>query len=375
MTTRLADSHLVLFFTQGMSLKKWDEVGMLEREVEIYRRLRPYLKRISFLTYGDRSELAYAPQLDGIEILCNKWGLPSRLYVRLIPFLYWRQMWRADIIKTNQTNGALRALGVKRLFHKKMIARCGYMWSIHASHRKGPQSSEAQRAVREEQQVFNEANRVAVTAPTMKRYVVERYGVPDTKVTVIPNYVNTDWFKPQPIGAKDGRTLCFIGRLIEQKNPFALLEAILGLNVKLLMIGGGPLHAELEAKARSDHLDVQFVGNVPHTQLPAYINQADAFVLPSLYEGHPKALLEAMACGIPVIGGDSPGIREFVIHGETGYLCETSPMGIREAIATLLADEALRNRLGSTGREFVVRNFSLERVVDMELELYASLMQ
>jgi glycosyltransferase involved in cell wall biosynthesis len=80
-----------------------------------------------------------------------------------------------------------------------------------------------------------------------------------------------------------------------------------------------------------------------------------------------------MACATPVVAADSPGIRETVSHGETGLLCEPTPEGIRDGIASLLEDEALRSRLGANGREHAVREFSLDRVVELELELYGSL--
>jgi glycosyltransferase involved in cell wall biosynthesis len=76
-----------------------------------------------------------------------------------------------------------------------------------------------------------------------------------------------------------------------------------------------------------------------------------------------------MACGLPVIGGDSPGIRELIRHGENGWLCGTDAASIRQAIRTLLGDEALRRRLGQAARAFAVEHFSLDRVVELELEV------
>ena len=93
------------------------------------------------------------------------------------------------------------------------------------------------------------------------------------------------------------------------------------------------------------------------------------FILPSLYEGHPKALLEAMACSRPVIGTDVIGIRELIRHRETGYLCGTSPEEIRAAIQDVLSDADLRNHMGHNAQEFVLEHFALERVVEMELAL------
>lgn len=365
--------NLVLFFTYKMSLRGWYKRGLLEREVALYRRLQPHLGQICFLTYGDKRDLDYEANLGGIQVLCNRWRLPVRYYARLAPFLYWRQMRQADLFKTNQTEGAIVALRAKRMFGKPMIARCGYMWSLHAGRDHGFQSPEAQRARREEQVVFSGADHVVVTAPEMRDYIAESYAVPKAKVTVIPNYVDTGLFKPQSRISSNGATVCFVGRLIPRKNAQGLLEAIKGLAVKLLIVGDGPQREELEAIVKRDNLDVSFVGRVPHEQLPIYLNQCDIYVLPSAYEGHPKTLIEAMACGVPVIGADSPGIREIIQHSENGYLCATDPVAIRDAICSLLDNPSLRITLGRNGRDYVEKHYALDRIQEMELTLYRSL--
>ena len=69
--SKLKNIHLVLFFTQGVSLKIWEETGMFDREVAFYKALRPHLRNISFVTYGDADELSYTKRLDGIRISCS----------------------------------------------------------------------------------------------------------------------------------------------------------------------------------------------------------------------------------------------------------------------------------------------------------------
>jgi|TARA_Y100000310_G_C20223560_1_gene596837 hypothetical protein len=76
--------NLTLFFTRGMSLKVWHEIGMFYREVALYERLRDRGVSISFVTYGDAHDLDYKECLPGIEIHCNRWGLPSRVYEKFL---------------------------------------------------------------------------------------------------------------------------------------------------------------------------------------------------------------------------------------------------------------------------------------------------
>lgn len=367
--------ELVLFFTRGLSLKTWDEIGMFEREVALYRRLQEHDVQVSFVTYGDASDLAYADRLPGIRILCNRWGLSPERYEQLLPFLHWHHLLTARVYKTNQTEGAEVALLAKRLFGKKMIARCGYMWSLFFLHCKtaGAFSYEAESLIHRERETFIQADQVAVTTELMKEYAIENYGLSSAKVHVIPNYVLTDLFAPSNKGRQSGRRIIYVGRFAQQKNPLALLEAIRGLDVELLMIGDGPQRRQLEEKAIRYGINIRFLGNRPHSELPKFLNQADLFVLPSYWEGHPKALLEAMACGLPVVGSDVPGIRELIEHRQTGFLCGPSPEEIRAAILEVLGDDHLKTRMGRLAREFVVENFSIDKIVKLELDLLSSL--
>ena len=88
-------------------------------------------------------------------------------------------------------------------------------------------------------------------------------------------------------------------------------------------------------------LSISIVQRMNNFELSPIINQAIHFILPSYFEGHPKALLEAMSCGMPCIGTDINGIREDIEHLVTGYLCETDFKSIADAIDTLMVDESL----------------------------------
>jgi len=348
---------------------------MFEREVALYRRLQGRGVQVTFVTYGDASEFGYASRIPGIRILCNRWGIPRQLYERWLPWLHMPWLRRADIFKTNQTNGAEVALRAAQLWRKPLVARCGYMWSLFAARKEGADSEAARYVRAQETKVFNAADRVVVTADDMKQYVMEQYGIADGQVRVVPNYVLTDLFRPEPENGYHPARLCFVGRLEPQKNLFALLESLRGLEIELEIIGTGPQRGALEAAAREKGVKAHFLGNRPHSELPQHFNKAAIVVLPSLYEGHPKSLLEAMACGRPVIGADSPGIREVIRHGETAWLCGTDPASIREAIRELLARPGLRNQLGQNARQFVVENFAIDRIVDLELSLLRELVR
>jgi glycosyltransferase involved in cell wall biosynthesis len=122
-------------------------------------------------------------------------------------------------------------------------------------------------------------------------------------------------------------------------------------------------------------VDVRFLGNQAHAKLPQHFNAAEVVVLPSLYEGHPKVLLEAMACGRPVIGTNVQGIREIIQHGKTGWLCNTDSDSIRTAIQELMRCPRLRAQLGHNARQYTLKHVSLDHIVDMELTLLRSVVE
>jgi glycosyltransferase involved in cell wall biosynthesis len=115
---------------------------------------------------------------------------------------------------------------------------------------------------------------------------------------------------------------------------------------------------------------VSFTGSIPNTALPEKLHQATIFILPSLYEGHPKALIEAMACGLAVIGTDVEGIRDVIQHGETGWLCQPDAESIRGAIHHLLNHPELCRQLGKRAREYILANYSLTQIADQEFALF-----
>lgn len=366
--------RLILFFTRGVSLQTWDNNGSLEREIALYLKLIEKGVKVSFVTYGNKQDLIYKKTLHGIEILCNSLNLPPYWYQRLLPYLHARSLRRADVIKTNQVNGAEIALYVAEKWAKPLIVRSGFMWSDLVAHRRSNKEDELQRAQRIEKRVFNAAQRVVVTTLSMRNYVRQKYQLGLDKVRVVPNYVMTDLFFPNKTPPVE-KCLCFIGRLEKEKNPLAIVYACAGMEIDLLMIGNGSLRHSIIKAANRLKVKVKLLGNVPHAELPQLLRQSTIFLLVSPHEGHPKALIEAMACGLAVIGADSPGIRELIKHGENGWLCSRNPQSIRAAIQELIAAPELCKKLGKNARSFVVEHFSLDSIIEKEYNVINEVIQ
>jgi glycosyltransferase involved in cell wall biosynthesis len=370
---KLKDKTLALFFTAGISLKTWHGIGMIDREVAIYNDLSKYFKRIYFFTYGDKEDLKFKSYLaDNITIIPKKYISNSLLYSFMIPFIHRKIFRDVDILKTNQMSGSWSAVLTKLSYRNKLVVRTGYMWSIRIA-KDNPNRLKKWLIKNIERIAYKYADGIITSSSYNYEYVVRNYH-PTCLHLFIPNYVETSTFKPISKIKKKQGSICFIGRLTRQKNLFALLEALKGLPSTLTIIGSGEQEELLKKFATENKIEANFLGNVPNHELPEILNPHEIFILPSLCEGMPKTLLEAMACGLPVIGTKIEGTKEVITHGKNGILCDTDRDSIKEAIITLLEDEELKQKLGENARKTIVEHYSLNNLALEELKLMEGLL-
>ncbi|HLD60682.1 MAG TPA: glycosyltransferase family 4 protein [Patescibacteria group bacterium] len=363
---------LALFFTRGVSLKTWEGLGSLEREVRVYRNLSNFFEEIYFVSYGGNEELRFQSKLpSNIKILVNRFSLPTWLYSFLLPLLHRRALRTVEIYKTNQIDGAWSATIAKFLFRKKLFLRSGYELLLFLEKEKG-RTIKKWFVKKLEKRLFSYADQIAVASEDDREFIHRTFHTPLHKIAYLPNYVDTEVFKPLPV-PKRPRRLLFVGRLTEQKNLFNLVEALSNLDVELVMIGRGSFQKELERVAKEKNARVIFVESIPNERLPEEINQAAIFILPSWYEGCPKTLLEAMACGVACIGTNVVGIKSIIQHKVNGYLCETDPASMRKAVIEVMADQTLRDTIGAAARATIINGFSLPKIVEKEKSIYDAL--
>lgn len=352
-----------------MSLESWADMGMLDREMAVYRKLSEICREVNMITYGEKRDREIGSDFPGINILTARWlDNPNRVARRLL-LKYFPKIYRTDILKTNQILGSEIPVWLKKKLGKKLVVRCGYLFS-YMTRKQTDDENVIEAAVTLEKNAFENADMGIVTTSWQRDLVVDNYNVDPDKIRVIPNYVVTDVFSPDP-SAEKKFDLVFVGRPDEQKNIAGLLEALKRLKrekreVSLLMVGSCCDDKAIRERVERDGLNVTFMGSVPNFKLPVFLNQGRVFILPSYYEGHPKVLLEAMSCGLACIGSDVDGIRLDIDHGKTGYLCYTDSESIALAISAVLADMPLRKALGESARDYVMANYSLEKVLALE---------
>lgn len=371
--------HILLFFTWGVSLSTWKEKGLLAREIRLYEELAKQGVKITFLTWGDDQDSAIARawnnNIEVVPFYAHK-RRPRTKMMQLLDSLFLPAALRAafkkaTILKTNQLWGGWHAALGKFLFRKPLIVRCGYeiyrftcqnnpslfrrfmVWSVSFL-------------------TYHSADKICVATEDDKNFVARTFGITPDKIAVHPNWIDTDRFAPQPADEKNNHIL-FVGRLAPQKNLNTLISALSGTDWTLDIVGDGPLRADLKRQAEKENVKINFLGSIPNDQLPALYNRYPVFVLPSHYEGNPKTLLEAMACGKAVLGTNVEGISSVITHGKTGLLCEPDSNDMRQNIDILMKDPALRKTLGQAARRQIINNQTLHKLVDKERALYYTL--
>jgi sugar transferase (PEP-CTERM/EpsH1 system associated) len=222
-----------------------------------------------------------------------------------------------------------------------------------------------------------------------RQRLADATGFPYQRIKPIPNGVDASLFFPRPTEKQRIRknlglelTPLYFGtvaNLRPVKNHSLLLRVGSRLcqsheQVRFVFAGDGPLKEQLVTLAEELGISakVRFLG--ARSDIPEVLNALDIFVLPSLSEGMPNAVLEAMACGLPVVATRVGGIPELIEDGNTGLLVASEDERQLEAIlGNLLRCKAKRHALGEKGRQRVLERFRLERMVQEYQELYYSL--
>ncbi len=359
---------LTLFFTYGTSLKIWQETGLLEREIQIYKDLNCKNIEVQFLTYGDENDLCIIPKT-GIEVIPiytkmrkSKSKILNYIKSLFIPFFFSRELSESQIYKTNQMWGSWVAILSKLLFKKKLIVRCGYeLLDFSLKEKKSKFYCFVVFLI--SYIAYKYCDKIRVSSINDKKFIKDRYKINSEKITLSPNWVDTNKFKK--LKKRKEKKIIFIGRLTYQKNLELIIDALSNTFIQLDVYGTGHKKNELVKLSERKNSKVFFKGNIPNDQLPLIINKYMLFVLPSHFEGTPKSLLEAMSCESVVIGKNSPGIKE-VIQDEFTGLVINNKLDLLKAIYRTFNDKELRKRLSKNARNFIINNHSYETALEQE---------
>jgi glycosyltransferase involved in cell wall biosynthesis len=249
-------------------------------------------------------------------------------------------------------------------------------------------SSKAQKEIWVDRLLYRLSDRILVPSQASKRIVMALEGIPARYIDVIYNGVDISRFCPDADrGAvrqelnlpEDAVVVGTVGRLSADKGgQDHLIRAVAGVRrahpgVRLLIVGDGPLRPGLEALAATELGEAaRFTGQ--RADVARLLGALDVFVLPSLREALPIAVLEAMAMRLPAVATRVGGVPEVVEDGMTGFVVPPGDeVALRAALARLVDDPGLRDRLGAAGQARVHAHFTLQQMVRQVEHLYDAL--
>jgi glycosyltransferase involved in cell wall biosynthesis len=228
------------------------------------------------------------------------------------------------------------------------------------------------------------ARAVVTVSDANADYISKTFNVPGTHIRVIPCGVDTTQFCPA--NAANGEPgppwIVCVARHVKVKNLGLLLDACAelyrrGVAFRCAMIGDGPLHTDLKARRAELGLEgvVEMPGPAEQGEVLKWWQRAAVGVLTSEHEGMPVSLMEAAACGVPVVAPAVGGVPELVSDGQTGLLARPNDLdSFVSALEQLLRDRERRTRMGESARRRAVEKFSVSHQVDQLLALWSELL-
>jgi glycosyltransferase involved in cell wall biosynthesis len=352
--------------------------------------------RLSVLVTAVDSRLAGVEAVDGVTVHrlridvrsgASKAGATVRLVAALA-----RLLPRVDVVHVHgvsQKNVPVALMAA--LFGRPVVL------TLHTSGQDEPQAADARGRLAG--WAFRSARLILPVSPNLVRRC-EEAGVPASQIRLTPNGIDLERFRPaaaaersalrRELGWSDGdRVVVFVGFFSRDKRPDLLFRAwsrVAEPSTKLVYIGataspyfevdhGIAREIRDRASAIGRAADVVFVD--PTHAMERYYRAADVFVLSSVREAHPVALLEAMACGLPCVATRIPGSTDAVVDdGVTGRLVEPDDeAGLARALAEVLSDPAAAAGLGARARDAVANRYDIRRTADRWLDAYQSVLR
>lgn len=355
----------------GSGLGDLAATGQVARLVDGY--FRPYARafeRVYYVSYLPETLARFTPDTalaERVTVLAPPRPTWRGWRALTIPFVHDAELRQCAVLRVFQLTGVIPALIARARFGTPYVTTYGFSYGLLS--RPGP--TRVMKSALERVGLRRAAAVIATTDALCRRAAA--FGA---RAHLVPNGVDTERFAPSAEDHQrtDERRVLYVGRLSAEKNVSAVIAAIGKLRrdvgVRLVVAGDGPLRDRLLAEARDAGVMLEWLGVVPQPALPDVYRSADAFVLASFTEGHPKALVEGMAAGLPCVVSDCEGNRSLVADGVTGLVFDARrPDELAAQLRRVLTDGDLARALGDAARATAVERYDLGTMVAREIEL------
>lgn len=223
---------------------------------------------------------------------------------------------------------------------------------------------------------LNAADAVLCYTDEEKKELINLLDIDEKKILIIPNGVNLGIFYPSSSELENHRpTLLWIGRIVKGKGVHFLIQATSLIlreipNIRLKLIGDGPEKQKIRELIKKLNLEdvISISDYINYQNLPDIYRESDIFILPSMNEGVPKTVLEAMACGKPIVISDFSHLRELI--SDSGLMFQKGDIdALAGAILKLMNNETLRKEYGKNARNKIIKKYSWDNTVEKTTEI------
>ena len=331
---------------------------------------KKYFEDVYFYTFDKRNiEKIDFPLIQ--KTLYNKYNFHSIIYAFLTPILHYKILKKADYYFGLQVQSSLYPLYCSFFFkNKKVVVFWNFNWACK---------------IRLKEKNFLYKIFVKIWTWVILKFIdnyiainkIEKEFIlnynPNAKIEVLPTPINLEYYRNLKLERKIN-SLLFIGRLEPEKNLFNLLKAMNGLdNCELHLVGDGSLKDELIEYKNKFGINAIFYGKLDSDEVIKMLNIHSVFILPSYYEGISNALVEAMACKIPVIASAIPTNLEIIKDKENGLLCSTDAESIRAAILYALNNPKKMIEFSENAYKMIEEKFDLNKYCEKVAEFVKNL--
>lgn len=325
----------------------------------------------------------------GVEVVAavNRGELADRLAVAGVPlyFLDWPKIKSWCTLKTLEKAMKETSPDIVHCFHRYPV----FLVDTFLKHRQSKLLFTEQVIHHDKRFLFRYGDFAIGCHETVRRNLIDFYGVPSHRAVTIPNAVNER--KPDPEKLKEiqrryprpaGKlTALFIGRLHEQKGHSYFIEAVSLLpenykkKIQILLAGEGPLEQALKAQVKEKNLEEQIVFLGHTREIPEFLAHTDFMLLPSLWEGLPLAIPEAYSAHRAVLATDIPGNKESVLEGKTGDLAAVrNPRALADVLMKWIDNPEKIKTMGEAAYHWWKEEFSFEKMIRSNYEIYQKLL-
>lgn len=360
-------NNLAVFLAIGESLEDFRSKGQLKRLMDY--NIKSFCRNFNHVYVFSYKNESYRP-FNNCTVITNQYGLHRYIYALLLPLIERRFIRNCSVSRGLQLTGGIPATVSKLFFKIPFIVNYGYDYETFAKIEGKQIQAILYRIIKYPILMF--ADKVIATTEANAIEVSEITN--EDKVEIIPNGVDLKLFKPTNLNQNKTLKITFIGRLEKQKNLDNLITACSSLTFpyQLKFYGQGSQKSDLVKLSKKIGVNLKIFPPQDYHKLPKIFKKTDIFVLPSIVEGNPKILLEAMAAAKSIVATDVSGINSLIENGKTGLLTQVDAKSIANAIKKL-SNKKIRSKLGNNARLYVQNNFDIKILQAKEVNLLLEL--